>query len=276
MLNNFMFGAVMMDPENCRLLLERVLEMEIHHVEVDKEKCLVYHPEYRGVRLDVFANDENHTHYNVEMQVEKTEVERRSRYYHSQINTELLLSGFSYDTLPDSFVIFICDFDPPGYGKYRYRIDSKCAEIDNRIFDDGRHIILLNTKGRNPDEVPEDLVHFLKYIGGDSSQNENETEDTLIKRLQDSVRDIKASWEMGARYMAFWDLIEKEKRESREEGRQDGLAEGREAERTNTERERKRADAAEAELKSLRQQLTAIRKMQEKPKKNKGELQELS
>ena len=36
--NNFMFGAVMINPENCRGLLERVLDMEIDHVEVDQGK----------------------------------------------------------------------------------------------------------------------------------------------------------------------------------------------------------------------------------------------
>ena len=64
--NNFMFGAVMINPENCRGLLERVLDMEIDHVEVSREKSMVYHPEYKGVRLDVYTRDENNTCYNVE------------------------------------------------------------------------------------------------------------------------------------------------------------------------------------------------------------------
>ena len=62
-----MFGAVMCDEENCRQLLEMVLKIPIQRVEVSKEKSIVYHPEYKGVRLDVYARDENQTHYNVEM-----------------------------------------------------------------------------------------------------------------------------------------------------------------------------------------------------------------
>ena len=69
--DNFMFGAVMMDEENCKGLLERVLEIEIDHVEISREKSIVYHPEYKGVRLDVYAKDEKQTRYNVEMQVQK-------------------------------------------------------------------------------------------------------------------------------------------------------------------------------------------------------------
>ena len=53
--DNFMFGAVMMDEEICRELLELVLGFRIAKVMVSKEKCFVYHPEYKGVRLDILV-----------------------------------------------------------------------------------------------------------------------------------------------------------------------------------------------------------------------------
>ena len=36
--NNFMFGAAMLNEANCRGLLERVLEIPIGNIEIDKEK----------------------------------------------------------------------------------------------------------------------------------------------------------------------------------------------------------------------------------------------
>ena len=72
--DNFLFGAVMVNEENCKEFLEMVLEIEIDQVKVSKEKSIVYHPEYKGVRLDVYARDEEHTHYNIEMQAEKKPV----------------------------------------------------------------------------------------------------------------------------------------------------------------------------------------------------------
>ena len=39
--DNFMFGAVMMDEDNCKGLLERVLEIPIDRVDVSKEKSIV-------------------------------------------------------------------------------------------------------------------------------------------------------------------------------------------------------------------------------------------
>lgn len=56
--DNFMFGAVMSEEENCRRFLELALEISIARVEIIKEKSISYHPEYKGVRLDIYARDE--------------------------------------------------------------------------------------------------------------------------------------------------------------------------------------------------------------------------
>ena len=71
--DNFMFGAVMMEADNCRDFLELALGLSVDHVEVSKEKSIVYHPDFHGVRLDVYAKDEYNTRYNVEMQVARKE-----------------------------------------------------------------------------------------------------------------------------------------------------------------------------------------------------------
>ena len=87
--DNFMFGAVMTEVDNCKPFLEMVLNVPIERVEVSKERSIIYHPEYRGVRLDVYAKDEKNTRYNVEMQVgREPALPRRARYYHSQITSE--------------------------------------------------------------------------------------------------------------------------------------------------------------------------------------------
>lgn len=123
--NNFMFGAVMCDEGNCKEFLEMVLQIPIERVEISKEKSIIYHPEYKGVRLDIFAKDENHTHYNIEMQaIKQTAIGKRARYYHSQIDMELLLSGEEYEKLSDSYEIFVCDFDPFGAKKYCYTFEN--------------------------------------------------------------------------------------------------------------------------------------------------------
>ena len=78
--DDFMFAAVMMDAENCRCFLERVLEIQIERVEISTEHGFFFNPECKSIRMDVFAKDENRTHYDIEMQlVKKDSLEKRRR-----------------------------------------------------------------------------------------------------------------------------------------------------------------------------------------------------
>ena len=218
----FLFGAVMTNPEHCKDLLERALEIKIARVEVSKEKSIVYNPEYKGVRLDVYAADGNNTHYNIEMQaLPVTAIKKRARYYHGQVDMELLLSGLPYAELPDTYVIFICDFDPFGLRKYRYTMEKVCKEEPEFMMEDGAHTVFLSTKGQNPEEVPRELVNFLKYVEAPLSESENDFQDEFVERLQKTVKEIKVSREMGARYMTLEELLRDERREGREEAVRD-------------------------------------------------------
>ena len=230
--DNFMFGAVMMDENNCKGLLERVLEIPIDRVEVSREKSIVYHPEYKSVRLDVYAKDECQSHYNVEMQVKrKAALGKRSRYYQSQMDMELLLSGEDYSELPDTYGIFICDFDPFEEGKYRYTFKMNCKESGKTNLEDGRTIVFLNTHGKNESEVPKELVTFLKYVKADLAGSEEAFDDSYVEQLQNFIRKIKGSREMEERFMIFEEMLKEERAEGfakgREEGREEGLQEGR-------------------------------------------------
>lgn len=228
--DNFMFGAVMINEDNCKGLLERVLEIPIERVDVSKEKSMVYHPEYKGVRLDVYAKDEKQTRYNVEMQVEKKPaLGKRSRYYQSQMDMEMLLAGEDYKELPNTYVIFICDFDPFGEGKYRYTFQSMCKESENANLKDGRTILFLNTHGKNECEVPKELVTLLQYMKEDLEGSEKEFHDPYVGQLQKFIRDIKGNREMEERFMIFEEMLKEEHTAGREEGRAEGRAEGCEA-----------------------------------------------
>ena len=50
--DNFMFGAVMMDEDNCKGLLERVLELPIERVEISREKR--FFPMWSTIRFPEF------------------------------------------------------------------------------------------------------------------------------------------------------------------------------------------------------------------------------
>lgn len=221
--DNFMFAAVMQDADNCRQFLEMTLGFAIEKVVVDAEKSIIYHPEYRSVRLDVYARDGCNTRYNVEMQVlSHSNLPKRSRYYHSQIDMELIASGMDYDMLPDTYVIFICDFDSFGQGRYRYTYDMVCKETGKSL-EDGIRTIFLNTRGSNVLEESEAMKNFLNYVKADITESMDDFNDDYVRNLQKSVRNIKSDREMGERYMLLKDLLKDE----RKLGRTEGLAEGR-------------------------------------------------
>ena len=66
--NAFLFSVAMSDSEICRSVLERILGIGIRQVHVRAEENMGLNPEYRGIRLDIIADDAEGTLYNVEMQ----------------------------------------------------------------------------------------------------------------------------------------------------------------------------------------------------------------
>ncbi|MGI5969325.1 MAG: Rpn family recombination-promoting nuclease/putative transposase [Lachnospiraceae bacterium] len=217
--NSFMFAAVMEDTENCKGLLEMVLEFPVARIELSTEKSIIHHPQYHGVRLDVYAKGDDNTRYNVEMQVlYNSNLPKRSRYYHSQIDMDIISTGTDYKELPDTYVIFICDFDPFGFGKYKYTFDMICTET-GEMLDDGARTIFLSTKGTNDSNVSEGLRKFLEFVKADPADSTKDFADDYVRRLQKSVSRIKSDREMGERYMLLKELLSDERAEGIARGR---------------------------------------------------------
>lgn len=221
----FMFAATMSDEEQCKAFLEIVLEMEIAQVSVITEKAIAYHPEYHGIRLDVLAVEEGiNRRFNVEMQVkDKKNLPKRSRYYHSQLDMDALLTGVDYNHLPDTYVIFICDYDPFGDRLYRYTICNHCKENDKDV-DDGDYTIWLSSKGNNVAEESGELVKFLQYV--EDPEKESDSEGEFVKSLKEQIAAIKRNREWEGRFMLLEEMIADEREEAMAEGHAKGLAEG--------------------------------------------------
>ncbi len=208
----FMFAVTMEDEEICHAVLERVLGFPIKKVVVRVERTILYNPEQRGVRLDVYADDQEGSIYNVEMQTsDEKNIPKRSRYYQSQMDVDYLEPGDSFNNLPKSLVIFICTFDPCGRNRYRYTFREKCEE-DGELLGDETCKVFLNTKGKNPHEVPEELVQFLKYIDNPREYPED-TEDELICRVRKQIVCTKRNRRVEERYMLFEEMLRDERKD---------------------------------------------------------------
>ena len=67
----------------------------------------------KGIRLDVYVEDDNNTIYNIEMQVSSDDNEflgNRIRYYQALIDSAILKCGDNYKDLKNLYIIFICPF----------------------------------------------------------------------------------------------------------------------------------------------------------------------
>lgn len=124
----------------------------------------------------------------------------------------------SFNLLNDTCVIMITPFDLFGKGKYCYTFHPYCEEEPDLRLKDGAVRIFLNSHGTNRDEVSEELVALLEYMEtmdadkiGDDSEN--------LKKLHEYVEQIKASEEIGVKYMQKWEELEYEREDAREEGR---------------------------------------------------------
>ena len=167
-IDDFMFGAVMSNPERCKRLLEAILNVKIQKVTYpERQKVIDVAYNSKSVRLDVYVEDEKDTVYNIEMQTsQKDDFPLRIRYYHDMIDLNIIEKGDDYALLKRSFVIFFCTFDPFGKGLYRYTFDRQCREDSSLYLNDKATSIILNCSGRTGNASTE-LKELLHYMSGE-------------------------------------------------------------------------------------------------------------
>ena len=227
--NRFLFDEVMDDYQTHQDVLSIILERNVPLLEKNvTEKEHRVSPLARSVRMDVFAIDEYNTAYNTEMQPKKRkDLQKRSRYYQSLMDTSLLESGVpDYNLLNDSYIILIMTSDLFGYERYLYTFKPECQEVSGCILEDGATRIFLNTKGTNRDEVSKELVDFLRYVEDSTDETVASIDSECIHRIHHRVCKVRTNEQVGVKYMQAWEERIYDKEEARAEGLAEGRAEG--------------------------------------------------
>ena len=175
------------------------------------------------VRLDVYVNDDKGTVYNVEMQQGKnTNLAKRSRYYQGNIDLDKISKGDNYLTLNKSYVIFICTFDPFGKGRHKYTFRKLCIEDSSIELKDETDKVFLNASGTLND-VDDEMLEFLSYVVKSTDEVADNAKSDLVKTINQKVNNVKHDKTMEVEYMT---LLERD-RINFEEGKEEGVAEGR-------------------------------------------------
>ena len=162
--DDFMFGYILRDPEICKTLLETLLEIQIDRLEYPElQKSISTFYESKGVRLDVYVKNSNRV-FDIEIQNDfQIALPRRTRYYQSMIDMDDLLKGADYSELKESFIIFVCQFDPFKADLPCYTFKNLCLEDNNINLKDGTTKIIFNSTAYEKENNLE-ISAFLKYI----------------------------------------------------------------------------------------------------------------
>ncbi len=221
--DDYIFKRVMQQKRICKKMLQRILHIKIRKiVYLDKEKAFKDTYMGKGIRLDVYAKDDKNTIYNIEMQMRNPgsdSLAKRTRYYQSMIDADLLAAGADYDELNETIIIFICPFDPFDAGRHIYTFRNFCTEDKALPLQDGATKIFLSTKGTMKD-VDDKVKAFLNYVDGIISDDE------LVQEIDKTIDTLKQTEQERVSYMTLAMKLMDERKEGRREGREEGKREG--------------------------------------------------
>lgn len=167
----------------------------------------------RSVRLDVLATDAAGRKINVEIQrSDKGAGRKRARYNSSMMDANLLEKGADFDSLPETYVIFITENDVMGEGRPLYKVE-RYLESSGKRFDDGAHILYVNGAYRDESPIGK-LMHDFSCT---------DPKDMNYEVLAERVSFFKEQKE-GVAIMCK--VMEDMRLQEREEGREEGLKAG--------------------------------------------------
>ncbi len=186
-----MFQAVMHDPDICAEVIERLLNIQVNHIDYPElEKTIAPYYSSKGVRLDVYIKDSDKV---IDVEIQNYRMEspgKRTRYYQSMADIDSLMKGQDYSELKESYILFICKEDPfkddnnKYYGLPCYTFRNICSESNDVKFDDKTQKVLYNVSAYEKVENKR-VRDFLKFV------YTNETgEDDFSNRLALTVKKL--------------------------------------------------------------------------------------
>ena len=223
--DDFMFCKVMSDPDICKELLEILLHIKIERLKFQEpQKSFKLTSESRGIRLDVYVKDSNRV-FDIELQTtNERNLELRTRYYQGVMDISELEKGEFFSNMKESYIIFICMFDPFGADMPIYTVKQTFAENEKLIFDDKTHKIFYNVKAFEKIANDVETKAFLEYLC--KHQPTSKFTDTLERAVYRNRNN--QNWRKDYMTLAYNLSLAAEKaaKKAREEGISIGLSQG--------------------------------------------------
>ena len=214
--DDFMFCKVLTNnPELCRELLELIIGRKVgEFLQIEKQKQIEITADGKGIRFDVYSEDDRNVIYDCEMQTTANRnLPKRARYYQGMIDLNLIERGEDYSSLKRSYVIFLCPFDAFDRGLHKYTFTNRCEELPELLLGDEAAKIFLCADGK-ADDVSEEMKEFLQWMVTGHPGNSN-----LVKSLDDAVQKARDHEKWRLEYMTLLMRDNQMREEGRVEGR---------------------------------------------------------
>ena len=143
--DDFFFSRVMQDEGLCLRLAQVLTGVKIQSVKLHQsQRQLKRQRHTHGIRLDAYLEDEDRVVV-IEMQTASQRwLFKRIRLYQGMLDTAMLPAGKSYMSLKDTYIVFLCTFDPVGLSLPVYTVRQTFKEAHEAKYDDGTCKILYN------------------------------------------------------------------------------------------------------------------------------------
>lgn len=144
----------------------------------------------RSVCLDAYGSDSENKKYDIEVQRSDKGAEvRRARYNSSVMDVENLDAGEDFNSLPETFTIFITENDVYQLGKALYPIE-RMNLASGKPFDDGEHILYVNGAYRGDDPIGRLMHDFSCSDPNDMNYKELADRSRYFKETQEGVETM--------------------------------------------------------------------------------------
>lgn len=213
--DGFMRVVMRDQPTLVEHVLRLVTGIELAVQRMETQRDLRALDGHRSLELDVWTTDTAGRKYNVEVQTGDSARPRRARYHASGLDVDALDAGQKFEMLPETYVVFIMEDDPYGFGAETYRFER--ADQEHGIpLADGAHVIYANAACDATDELGKLLSDFLR----------SDPDEMLDPLMRERVQWLKNT-EGGRHEMSnvFEQIYEEGRQEGREEGREETLVE---------------------------------------------------
>jgi len=219
--DDFMFCKVMEYEPICKEFLEMLFNAKIEKITyLSSQNTVTANSGAKTVRLDVLVKDKAGTSYDIEMQVgNEYNIPKRMRYYQAVLDVAFLDKGYSYKALNESYIIFICLFDPIGSNRAVYTFENICIEDKRLPLQDGTKKIILNANSfRTADN--KELQGFLQYV------KTGKVTTAYTGRIEQMIQTVKRNEQLRKEYHILPAVLMDAFDEGEARGKSLGLAEG--------------------------------------------------